>query len=123
MNDIIPGHDLHMARLTPEFARWQARLGYSVKRTEQWAPWSLLRDKWGWSILIRATERCEANDAGFKAVHNVGKMCAILKREDAEAAAELLKYEAKEDAMEEHPKKAKARLVNVDGKWVVEAKV
>jgi len=120
MNDMIPGHDLHMARLTPEFSHWQARLGWSVRRTEQWAPWSLLRDKYGWAILTRATERCEPNDAGFKSVNLVGKLCADMKRE-AEAAERQAAQDAGNAALKEV--KTKARLVNVDGKWVGGAKV
>lgn len=53
------GHDLHLARLLPEFTRLQAILGRKLRDTDSWAPYARLVALHGWKRLIRAAEQAD----------------------------------------------------------------
>ena len=107
-----------MVRLTDEYARWWPHLGWQPRRCDQWAPFSILKDRYGWKILTTATMRCEANDAGFKSSNTIGKICATLKKEADDAAKQAAQDAARTELKEKA--KAKGRLVkDADGTWKV----
>jgi len=78
----IPGGDLHLARLTPEFARFQAILGWRIRQTEQWAPFARLVSLHGWKRVIRAAEQC---DPGKRWASDIERQCREYARQEAEA--------------------------------------
>lgn len=85
MTDQIPGADLHLARLTPDFARFQAILGWKIKETVQWAPFARLRDIHGWKRLIRACEQC---DPGARWASDMEKLCRQYESDALQSSAE-----------------------------------
>jgi hypothetical protein len=92
-----PGADLHLARLTPDFARFQAVLGWRIKETAQWAPFARLRDIHGWKRLIRAAEQC---DPGARWASDMEKLC----RQYALTEAESIKEAEARERMASAPK-------------------
>lgn len=77
------GSDLHLARLAPEFSRFQAILGWRIKSTDQWAPFARLRDIHGWKRLIRACEQCEP---GARWASDMERLCIQYAKDEADAA-------------------------------------
>lgn len=82
---ISPGSDLHFAKLTPDFARFQAILGWRIKETAQWAPFARLRDLHGWKRLIRAAEQCEP---GARWASDMEKLCRQYAMNEADSLKE-----------------------------------
>lgn len=79
------GSDLHLAKLTPEFIKFQAILGWRIKDTVQWAPFARLRDLHGWPRLIRA---CEQADPGDRWASTLEKLCNIYAKQSLDASLE-----------------------------------
>lgn len=90
MDGVIPGADLHLARLTPDFARFQAILGWKIRDTAQWAPFARLRDLHGWKRLIRAAEQC---DPGARWASDMEKLCRQYAVNEVEATKEAASRE------------------------------
>jgi hypothetical protein len=103
----IPGSDLHLARLEPSFGRLCGVIGWRIKTVEQWIPWQRLRDKFGYSMLLRALERCEP---GRRWPQDAERVCIQLDREAKEAAREQTRVKTE-------PVRKRARLVKVGGRW------
>ena len=114
MTYIFPGGDLHLVRLTPEFSHFQAILGWRIRQTEQWAPFSRLVSLHGWKRVIRAAEQCEP---GHRWAADIERQC----REYAKQEANATKQAAQDKAIAEEKAKPRTKLVKVDGKWTVEA--
>lgn len=79
------GDDLHLAKLTPEFARFQAILGWRIKDTAQWAPFARLVALHGWKRLIRAAEQCEP---GARWPSDMERLCQQYQRDQAQMERE-----------------------------------
>ncbi len=62
MDDLTYGEDFHLARLQPEFTRLCAVIGYRIKDTIGWAPWSRLVNLYQWKKVLRAVEQCSPGD-------------------------------------------------------------
>jgi hypothetical protein len=91
MDGEVFGGDLHLAKLTPEFSRFQAILGWRIKSTDQWAPFARLRDIHGWKRLTRACEQCEP---GSRWASDMEKLCNQYAKDEADAERELSQREA-----------------------------
>lgn len=79
------GSDLHLVRLTPEFSRLCAILGYRLKETIQWAPYARLVHLHGWKRLLKAIERCEP---GKRWASDAERECQAMERDELSAAQE-----------------------------------
>ncbi len=77
------GSDLHLAKLTPEFSRFQAILGWRIKSTDQWAPFARLRDLYGWKKLTKACEQCDPMSRWAK---DMEVLCRQYAKDDADEA-------------------------------------
>lgn len=79
------GSDLHLAKLTPEFTRFQAILGWRIKDTAQWAPFARLVALHGWKRLIRAAEQCEP---GARWPSDMERLCQQYQRDQTQMERE-----------------------------------
>lgn len=113
-----PGGTFNMERLTPQFRRLCAGIGYFLKRTDQWCLWEPLLDQHGYERVCAALRRCEPNEQGFKSINITAKICATLKREADDAAKQAAQDAANAEMKEKA--RAKGRLVKVGDKWVVQ---
>lgn len=84
------GSDLHLAKLLPEFAQLQAILGWRIKETIQWAPYSRLVQIHGWKRLLKAVERCEP---GKRWASDAERECQQLAKDEADS---LRAYESRQ---------------------------
>jgi hypothetical protein len=116
-----PGITFAMERLTPDFKRLCIGIGYFLRRTEQWCLWEALVNAHGYERVIAALGRCEANAEGFKNYNTTARICMEMKRMESLAEKQAAQ-DAANAAFKTKPV-AKARLVKVGEKWVVEEKV
>jgi hypothetical protein len=80
--------DLHLARLQPEFARLCGVIGYRIKDTIGWAPWSRLVSLYSWKKVLRAVEQCAP---GQRWPADAERYCIQYAKDDADAQSLALK--------------------------------
>lgn len=110
-----PGGTFQHERHTAPFKAMCGPIGYVLKTTDQWVIWERLVNTYGYAKVTWALNRCEPK---HRWASDVETMCRESARQqamaDKQAAQDAANTEMKEKA------KAKGRLVNVDGKWVVQ---
>ncbi len=78
------GEDFHLARLTGEFTQLCGIIGYRIKDTIGWAPWSRLVSLYSWRKVLRAVEQCAP---GQRWAADAEKYCIQYAKDEADAAA------------------------------------
>lgn len=99
---------------SPEFKKLGAIVGFrKLQAPDKWLEWNRLVDEFTWDTVLAAARRCAPDD---RWANGVEKMCMEIRRQEA-----ATKKQAAQDAANAALKvKASARLVKVDGRWVVE---
>lgn len=106
----------HETRYHPEYVELGAIVGRAkVGHPDRWPEWARLIEKYGWRRVIRAADMC---DPHHRWSADVEKWCREIDKQEASAAKQAAQDAANAEMKEKA--KAKGRLVNVDGKWIVQ---